>query len=882
MTRGREGGNKIPGRSFLDLAIFGARHFPVLRALGSGFAGWFALLFLGAAFSARGEDRVQLLHTPPLRGRVAEPLQIDGTLVSSAPLDRILIRYRTPEGPWAEVRMELLYGDFYRGFIPAAAMVPPAVEYYVEAVGFSGARQLIFLSAAKPARVAIQGSPEASTARPPAAPKVPRSRPLSDEGARDPRSELEEELAVYAADDVGRASVRHEAGVLRSALWVTTFDRARIEASGARSLYQLLDLVPGLSVSRDVQGFYRVGTRGIRSDPEVLFVLDGHVLNSFFDGKALADLPAENLERVEVVRGAGTSAWGHGALLAVVDVTTVPEREVARVSAGGGSFSTYDVHAAFSKEVARFRVHGDADYLSQKGYRAAIAHDALDKATIDQGRDPASPAGFTNDERQWTSIGAGGSYETPAAGRFGLSARFMNEDRGALIGLFDAVGPESALGWRVLLADATYQRAVGKGGSIELRLFAGDQNTTRTFQLTPRAFVDGSQTFEEGLRERTHVGTQAFGLEGTVRFSIAEVHRVTFGGELGDESVTAYAFEQNYRPDGTYLSQLARPEGLAYPGDAASGAATGRLHAVAFGQEEWQIVERLLLTAGLRTEAVQLPTVDSSRAISGRAFLGALLPRAQLAWQVFDPLVLKAAYGRSFRPPTVAELAQSVPDTKYNKGRFEGNPALLSAYVDTVEVGADYLQGVSSARLRMSGGLFWESFTHPIVQLDTSGNIVPTSNRQGIRVLGAEGELRLELGGRASTWLGASWARAEDLETPTSFRLLTDVPQARLNAGMTLPVGPYLLFDVVFRSGAERRSNSRTVLELVRHYRISAYSLVNAQLRTERLWDHVDLVLLVENVFNQEWADDAVRPDRVTGQVPREGVGFFVKGRVIY
>jgi outer membrane receptor protein involved in Fe transport len=160
---------------------------------------------------------------------------------------------------------------------------------------------------------------------------------------------------------------------------------------------------------------------------------------------------------------------------------------------------------------------------------------------------------------------------------------------------------------------------------------------------------------------------------------------------------------------------------------------------------------------------------------------------------------------------------------------------------------------------------------------------VPYANRPlGEQAVGLEGEARLELTPRATVWLNTSWVRAEDLGTPASARLLTDVPQVRFNAGVSLPLGPYLAFDVVFRYASERRNNSRSVLELIRRYSLPAYATVAAQLRTELLFEHLELSVLGQNVFNMEYADDAARPDRVAAGVPRETVQVFANAKVVF
>jgi outer membrane receptor protein involved in Fe transport len=247
----------------------------------------------------------------------------------------------------------------------------------------------------------------------------------------------------------------------------------------------------------------------------------------------------------------------------------------------------------------------------------------------------------------------------------------------------------------------------------------------------------------------------------------------------------------------------------------------------------------------------------------------------------FDALALRLHYGRSVRPPTVQELAELPPNSDIDQGHLIGNPGLVPATIDSVQGSFEYLQGVGDARLRLSSTAFFERLSNPIATVDTTGNLVPWANRPlGVQALGLDGEARLEISRRASAWVNSAWVRAEDLGTPSQSRLLTDTPQIRFNAGVTLPIGPYLNLDLVSRFVSERRNDSRSVLELIRRYTLPAYSMVTAQLRTEPLFDRVELGVLGQNVFNVDSSDDATRPDRVTGGVPREGVLVFGTVRV--
>ncbi|GHG84078.1 TonB-dependent receptor [Comamonas sp. JC664] len=706
------------------------------------------------------------------------------------------------------------------------------------------------------------------------------------------RSELEEDLALYSAEDTLALATRHEATVRTVPAIGASFGRQQLRSLGARTVADVLDVVPGLSVSRDVQGFHRTAIRGLRNDAEVLFLLNGHRLNNFFDGKALMNLPVENLERVEVIRGPGSALHGAGAFLGVVNIVTDRTDGVrSAVSVGGFPGQedrvavTGNGHLSAGHTVGDLRLFADVDVWSQAGDSTVIENDGLDDESISQGlRDVADPAGRTRDDRFLFNVGAGASYALGSAGRLGASARYLTERRSALLGLFDAVGEDSELGWDVFLADLTWERSFGPDVTLRARAAYDQQSTDRFFQITPRNFTTGtgsSRLFAEGMQEQTRVSVRSLTGSLDADVALSAYNRLSLGAVVEQQTLGTYAYETNYTLDAQVRPEgLTRPEGLV---DLVGGPASRRLNVGLFAQDQWTVVDALTLTFGVRMDATQLPTVDASGVINGTRFVPTLNPRVGLVFAATDALVLKALYGRAFRAPTLQELVERIPDTEYNQGRFEGNPRLQPATVDTFELGADLVQAAGDARVRLRANAYVAFFGSPIVPVDTSGNIVPLRNRElGVRVYGVEGEARLEASKRAYAWLNASISRAEDLELPAQSRLLTDTPQARFNAGVSMPIGAYVNFDVVVRTGAERRNNSRSVLELIRRYKIPSYSLITAQLRTEPILDHFEVALVAHNLFDNDLRDDVPRPDRVPGLLPREGMSGFLTVRAQY
>ncbi|RKH12750.1 hypothetical protein D7X74_23050 [Corallococcus sp. CA047B] len=708
------------------------------------------------------------------------------------------------------------------------------------------------------------------------------------------RSSMDDDLALYSAEDVLAVTTLQEEAVRTVPAIGASFNRSQMIALGARTVADVLDVVPGVSVSRDVQGFHRTAVRGLRNDAEVLFLLDGHRLNNFFDGKALMNLPVENLERIEVIRGPGSAIYGAGAFLGVVNLVTNHADGVRGAVTTGGvprddgrlALAT-DGHLSAAHTTGDLRLFADVDLWSQDGDSLVIDHDALDAESVDQGlRNIEDPAGRTRDGRFFVNAGGGISYGLDSAGRVGVSARYLTEKRDALVGLFDTVGEDSELSWNVLLADLTWDRPLGDGGQIRARLGFDQQATDRRFQLTPSDFRTGDDTdqrFPDGLQEETRVTVRTVTASVDADLALAKENHLTLGFVVEQQSLANYAYTTNYTLDGRLRPSPTAPEGLVDLTELADGAASRRLNLGVSAQDQWTVLSGLTLTFGLRVDATQLPNVDAAGTLDGRKTVVRVNPRVGLVIAASDALVLKALYGRAFRPPTPQELVERIPDTDYNQGRFEGNPLLQPATVDTFELGADLIQAAGDTRVRVRGNAFLQNFSSPITPVDTSGNIVPLRNRElGVRVYGVEAEARLEASKRAAAWVNASLSRAQDLELPGQSRLLTDVPQARFNAGVSMPLGDWVNLDVVVRSGAERRNNSRSTLELIRRYEIPAYSLITAQLRSEPILEHFEVTLFAQNLFDHDLRDDVPRPDRITGLLPREGVSGYLTLRAFY
>src|SRR3984885_7019166 len=119
-----------------------------------------------------------------------------------------------------------------------------------------------------------------------------------------------------------------------AAIFVITQEDLR--RSGATSIPEALRLVPGLEVARIDENKWAIGSRGFngRFDDKLLVLIDGRSVYTplfsgvYWDGE---DVPLEDIDRIEVIRGPGATLWGANAVDGVINIIT----KTAKATQGG-------------------------------------------------------------------------------------------------------------------------------------------------------------------------------------------------------------------------------------------------------------------------------------------------------------------------------------------------------------------------------------------------------------------------------------------------------------------------------------------------------------------------------------------------------------------
>jgi len=100
-----------------------------------------------------------------------------------------------------------------------------------------------------------------------------------------------------------------------------------IRRSGANNIPDLPRMVPGVNVAQISSNIGAISLRGFdgESSNKLLVMLDGRIVQlPTFSGTfwSVLDVPLEDVERIEVIRGPGGATWGANAVDGVINIIT--------------------------------------------------------------------------------------------------------------------------------------------------------------------------------------------------------------------------------------------------------------------------------------------------------------------------------------------------------------------------------------------------------------------------------------------------------------------------------------------------------------------------------------------------------------------------------
>lgn len=421
---------------------------------------------------------------------------------------------------------------------------------------------------------------------------------------------------------------------------VTVIDADLIAATGYRDLTRLLRLAPGMQIGQERANDAWVTYHGLGFEvPAQLQVLvDGRSLNMrpLDRGADIGSL--KNIERIEVVRGSNSAAYGSNAFLGVVNIITrhtgAEDRSAVAVNVGDHGIADVDARIVSRQGPLGLRLtarHYEDDGMSglNDGRRANILNlrgdlrlsdvDEIDfTAGVSEERDQRGYAGmpFDTDRERETRR----NDDT-------MHLRWRHSP---------STDEEWSLSWYRTRGDLRDDWQVDSRANLPARLLP----LLATLPAL-RAAVSNSL---ESVRNN---------VEWQHRFVAAKDLRLLWGGEWRDES-----FDSRFYFDGAGKQ--------------------GREEQRVFGNMEWRSAPQWLWNVGALAERV-----DGQRP--------RLAPRVFLNWQPSATSTWRIGYSRAWRQPSLFEHAVDVRivDDTYGllQRRFLPNPDIRPQRMDAFELG---------------------------------------------------------------------------------------------------------------------------------------------------------------------------------------------------
>lgn len=173
-------------------------------------------------------------------------------------------------------------------------------------------------------------------------------------------------------------ATRTETPVENLPVSVTVITKDDIEKMHAKTVDDVLNKAAGINVRRN-KGLSSTGShttvamRGTgRETARTLFLKDGIPLNSTYMGSVnfWGTMSVDNIEKIEIVRGASSALYGSNAMGGVVNIITRPARKKREgsVSLEGGTFDTYIGNARFSGATEKYGLRVAAGHKRTDGY----------------------------------------------------------------------------------------------------------------------------------------------------------------------------------------------------------------------------------------------------------------------------------------------------------------------------------------------------------------------------------------------------------------------------------------------------------------------------------------------------------------------------------
>ena len=547
-----------------------------------------------------------------------------------------------------------------------------------------------------------------------------------------------EQLMDIEVESVYGAS-RYEQKVTEAPSSVSIITADDIKKYGYRTIADILRSVRSFQISND-RNYSYIGVRGFGHtgdyNSRVLLLVDGHRINDNIYNQALVGedfiIDIDLIERVEVIRGPGSSLYGNNAFLAVINVITRKAADFGGVETSGaaGSFRTVKGRMSYGNPL------GTDTYgvFSASGLDSKGPHSLFYKEynTPETNNGVAINTDYERNQSLFAKIGQGDLT---------LESAFVSRMKGIPTGSFGTDFNDRnnrTIDQRYYL-DLKYEHRLDDGATITGKLFYD-------------AYYYWGTYIYSGIQNRDYTEGQWVGAEVMYSRKLFDTHKITVGT---DYQFNLKQLQENHdvSPYQEYLRDNTR---------------TNRWSI--YAQDEYNILKNLILNAGVRFDHFG-------------AFGSTTNPRVALIYAPAETTAVKLIYGTAFRAPNNFELYYQVANSQ------AANPDLRPEKISSYEI---VLEQYFGKHLRGTAAAFYNHIKDLIEQqTDRDTGLLVFKNTDKVEAKGLEFELDWVWDGGYKA--RASYT-VQDAKDKTDNESLINSPKHLAKVNVTLPVWSDKLF----------------------------------------------------------------------------------------
>ena len=642
----------------------------------------------------------------------------------------------------------------------------------------------------------------------------------------------------------------------------------QIKAMGATQLHEVLETVPGLHVSLQAVTYDYIYTmRGIGNgtNSQILVLLNGTRYSLPFQGRSMTglEMPVQDIQRIEVIRGPGSAMYGADAFAGVINIITKKANDIDGTVIGGrgGSWDTYSGWAQHGGKWAGWDVAASVQYQTTNGDPGRIidsdAQTAIDAAFGTSASH--APGAMQTQDKNWNAH----MNLQRKHWDFGFWAFNVN-DAGLRAGVAAALDTKGRANGENYLADMRFS---SEDWLQDWELQAHVSYLYTDFQAQFQIFPDnvrlpigvngspdfirpaGVVSFPQGVNEALGRKQRVPSVELNSIYRGLQDHVWRFAaGFRYEEIVTNDA--RNFGP-GVINGSMPVVDGELTDVKALGLAYLPNMHRTIWSamlQDEWQLAEHWHLTAGLRYDHYS-------------DFGSTVNPRFALVWDVTPQFTSKLLYGKAFRAPTFAEQGNA------NNPVILGNPNLDPETINTVELAFDYRPWHN---LRTAANVYYYSIEKLIQAVpDPGGNSTIAQNNGNQNGYGLELEWNWRITDAWNFRGNYAWQNARNEQIN---RRVAGVPKQQLYVAAEWQFIRQWYLQTQLNWVGQRISppGDNRVLD--------NYETVDITLRSKRFLQHLDLAASVRNLFNAAAREPAVA--QLPGNLPLPGRSFYLEASV--